>query len=364
MTYIYLGHGNDILLKKDGDYVPAIRTIPDNCTLSTITESGLGSDLRSILNLCTISQQHPEMLNNPMSHLNELNRKFNGREYRNSFEHKKRLLEGQYHLKVAGKPFINKYCDFLFEFKLDDTTVALFRSGLYDISTVTKPLPVLSAGKVYDTSSFNINIKEGITKDVIVAVYDESIYPTSHAILEYISKTHDIEKNIPYKVFVRAVRNVVVDDLYDILYELPGHHYFFGCKIYANNYVLPLNRVEEIRQMSKNTSEPLEELSPVQLQSTRKGGFAFKHVIYGIFIKNKLPSQTLSEYNYEGYIHLICKVFDMVSPDKIKRIEFVNDVIDGINAGLGKFTLHDIHPKLLSKIIISQEIEGVHRFEG
>lgn len=356
-SYIYLGHGNEIL--RDGDY--AMRTVPDNCTLSTIAESGLGSDLRSILNLCTVSQQHPEMLTNPLAHLNELNRKFSGREHRDSFQHKKRLLEGQFHLKVAGKPFVNKYCNFLFEFKLDDTTVALFRSGLYT-SKVTKPLPVLSAGKVFDTSSFNINIEEGITKDVIAAVYYESIYPTTEAILEHISKTHDIEKMIPYKVFVRAVRKVVVDDLYDIMYELPGNHYFFLCKIYPKD--LPLNVVEGIRQMSKNTSEPLNELSPVELQSTRKGVFAFQYTIKKIFVNKKLPSQTLDDYNYEGYIQVICKVFDMVTPDKKNRIKFVNDVIDEINTGFGKFTIHDIHPQLLSKIRISQDIEGVHRLEG
>jgi len=360
-TYIYLGHGNEIL-KKGEEYVPAMMKVPDNCTLSTIVESGLGADLRSVLNLCTVSQQHPEMLSNPLAHLNELNRKFSGREYHNSFEHKKRLLEGQFHLKVAGKPFVNKYCNFLLEFKLNDTTVALFRSGLYDISTVTKPLPLLADGKIFDTSSFNVNIEEGITKDVIVAVYYESIYPTSDAILENIAKTHDIENIIPYKVFVRAVRKLVVDDLYDIMYELPGNHYFFLCKIFVND--IPYNVVEQIREMSKNTSEPLNELSPVQLQSTRKGVFAFKHVIRKIFIRKKLPTQTLADYNYEGYINVICKVFDMVTPDKKNRIQFVNDVIDEINSGLDKFTIYDIDPKLMSKIRISQDIEGVHRFEG
>ena len=106
-TYIYLGHGREIILEKDGEYVPAMSTVPHNCTLSTIAESGLGSDVRSVLNLCTVSQQNPEMLQNPLAHLNELNRKFSGREYGNSYVHKQRLLEGQYHLKVAGKPFIN-----------------------------------------------------------------------------------------------------------------------------------------------------------------------------------------------------------------------------------------------------------------
>ena len=360
-AYIYLGHSREIILEKNGDYVPAMRTVPDNCTLSTITESGLGSDVRSVLNLCTVSQQHPEMLTDPLAHLNELNRKFSGREYRNSYVHKQRLLEGQYHFKVAGKPFVNKYCDFLFEFKLDDTTVALFRSGLYDLSTVTKPLPILSDDKVFDTASFNVNTEAGITKDVILAVYEESIYPTSDAILEQISKTHDIEKMIPYKVFVRAVHQVVVDDLYDIMYELRGHHYFFLCKIHGEN--VPLNVVEGIRQMSKNTSETLNELSPVQLQTTRKGVYAFKNVIKKIFASKKLPSQTMADYNYEGYVNVICKVFDM-APAKRNRIQFVNDVIEEINAGLGKYTVHDIHPKLLSKIRISQEIEGVIKFDG
>jgi hypothetical protein len=155
----------------------------------------------------------------------------------------------------------------------------------------------------------------------------------------------------------------VVDDLYDAMYELPGNHYFFLCKIHGK-YDLPFNVVEGIRQMSKNTSEALNELSPVHLKSTRKGVFAFKHVIKRIFLSKKLASQTLADYNYEGYVNVICKVFDMVTPEKRNRIQFVNDVIDEINAGLDKYTVHDIHPKLLAKIISLQEIDGVHRLES
>jgi hypothetical protein len=87
-------------------------------------------------------------------------------------------------------------------------------------------------------------------------------------------------------------------------------------------------------------------------------------VIKKIFASKKLPSQTMADYNYDVFIHLICKIFDMISPDKIKRIEYVNDIIEEINAGLKKFTVHDIHPKLLSKIRMSQEIEGVIKFDG
>ena len=354
-TYIYLGHGTDIVLKKG----PAMRTVPDGCTLSTIAESGMAASLSSVFNLCMISQKDPEMITNPLSHLNELNRKFSGRNY-NTYSHKTRLMEGQYHLKVAGKPFVDKYCDFLFHFNIGNTT-AIFRSGLYDISKVTKPLPVLTAGDIYDASSYNINIEEGITKDVILAVYYESIYPTSDDILANISKTHDIEKIIPYAVFVRAVSDVVVDDVHGIMEKMRGNHYFFLCRGYTDH--LPLNVVEEIRQMSKNTSEPLEELSPVQLQRT-KGVVAFKQTIQKIFLNQKLPNQTIDDYNYDGYINVICKVFDMLTPGKRKRIQFVNYVIEEINDGLERrFTIHDIEPSLLAKLREIQ-IEGVIKFVG
>jgi hypothetical protein len=56
------------------------------------------------------------MITEPLAHLNKLNRMFSGRDYRDSFEHKKRLIEGQYHLKIAGKPFVDKHCNFLFDF--------------------------------------------------------------------------------------------------------------------------------------------------------------------------------------------------------------------------------------------------------
>ena len=71
-TYIYLGHGQELLNKMEDGVFPDIKKVLPGCTLSTIAESGLASDLRSVLNLCHISQTHPEMITNPRAHLNEL----------------------------------------------------------------------------------------------------------------------------------------------------------------------------------------------------------------------------------------------------------------------------------------------------
>jgi hypothetical protein len=290
---------------------------------------------------------------------------FSGRDYRDSFEHKKRLIEGQYHLKIAGKPFVDKHCNFLFDFQIGNT-MALFRSGLYDISKVTSPLPILTAGKVHDPASYNIDIQVGITKDVILAVYNESIYPTSDDILGNISKTHDIESTIPYDVFTKAVKDAVVDNVHAIMEKFRGNHYFFVCKTYDTNYDLPFNQVEQLRKLSKNTSEPLEELSPVELEGTRKGGFAFKHAIRRIFIKHKHHSQTLKNYGHESYMSILIIRVDSFIMGAKRQAEIVNDIITELNTGLERrlFKVQDIDPGLLSRIRKTQSIEGVIKFEG
>lgn len=275
------------------------------------------------------------------------------------------MLEGQYHLKLAGKPFVDKHCSFLLDFDIGKTKV-LFRSGLYDISKVTAPLPVLTAGNIHDPASFNINLDVGITKDAIIAIYNESILPTSDDIFANMPKTQDLEQPIPYDVFVRAVNMSILDSVHEIMEELPGNHYFFVCKTYGSNYDMPFNKVEKLRQLSKNTSEPLDELSPVELEGTRKGKFAFHHTIRDIFIKHKPSVQNLKDYSYDGYIGVMITKFELLSSGNKKQLGFVNDVIEALNSGIerGLFKVHDIEPVLLSRIRNIQEIEGVIKFEG
>jgi hypothetical protein len=147
--------------------------------------------------------------------------------------------------------------------------------------------------------------------------------------------------------------------------KLPGNHYYFVCKTYVTNYDMPFNKVEKLRKLSKNTSEPLEELSPVELEGTRKGAFAFRHVIRDIYIKYKPPTHRLKDYGYDGYIGIVIMKVGMVSSNK-KQIGFVNDVIEALNSGLERrlFKVDDIQPVLLSKIRSTQDVEGVIKFEG
>jgi len=364
-TYIYLGHGMEFL-KKGDDMYPDIKQVPAGCTLSTIAESGLASDLRSVLNLCLVSQKNPELVSDPLTHANQLNRMFSGRTYGNSFDHKKRLLEGQYHLKVAGKPFVDKHCSFLLDFDMGNNTKAIFRSGLYEISTVTTPLPVLTAGKVHDPASFNINLDVGITKDAIIAIYNESLLPTSDDIFANMPKTQDLEQPIPYDVFARAVNRSILDSVHEIMVEFPGNHYFFVCKTYESNYDMPFNKVEALRKLSKNTSEPLEELSPVELEGTRKGKFAFRHTMRDLFIKHRTAVQNIKDYSYDGYIGLVNTKFGLLSSGNKKQIGYINDVIEALNSGIERrlFKVDDIEPILLSRIRNTQDIEGVIKFEG
>jgi len=89
-TYIYLGHGGEVSLTDNA-------VVPQNCTLSTISESGINSYISNMLQLCNTIATHKNTVLNPTkpSNFKKLSKLFHGKQNdKTYFRHKLRLLEG------------------------------------------------------------------------------------------------------------------------------------------------------------------------------------------------------------------------------------------------------------------------------
>ena len=82
-TYVYLGHGMELSLTND-------EIVPDNCTLSTIAESGLSGYAKSLLHLCNEIETNKDMVMDPIKHFSTLKRIYRG-EHTPHARHKREL---------------------------------------------------------------------------------------------------------------------------------------------------------------------------------------------------------------------------------------------------------------------------------
>ena len=233
-TYIYLGHGGENTLIED-------KMVPDNCTLSTIAESGIPGNLESTILLCSLSGTHTQMVAHPVENYPELFDKFKDSE-RTTGVHHQYLNEGEFHVKLPREPYINKSSDFLFEFKKDGKII-LFRSGLYNIATPGLNLPRLEGDNLYDQASITLAANGVISISNIKELYKGCVYPNIQDILENINTitkgiyTTDDETTIPYRIFRMAVKEVVKKmDVAQLMTMFPGNHYFFVCRTHKPFY--------------------------------------------------------------------------------------------------------------------------------
>ena len=330
MTYVYLGHGRELLDQQE---------VLPGCTLSTIAESGVASDLRSVLNLCNLSTVHRNIVTRPKEHYDRLHTLFSGNQFSNTFSHKRMLQEGEYHLKEEGDPYKNLYCDFVFKFDKGNHMYALLRSGLYNIEIPRLKLPILKEDDIYDHVSINIDSRVGLTFGNIKQLYHGCVYPDLDTILSNItletqnpSMADDII--VPYRVFQAAVHKTVTLNVDGLMERFKGNHYFFVCRTYEHNHHHSFNSVQARRQSSaeRGTRRLSRRASPTMLEgSTRKRRDNFKRIIKKIM--KDIPH--MSGAAYEGLIDIINTRFEIFIEKKGKglqrHIDFVNDIIKSMN---------------------------------
>ena len=280
-NYIYMGHGDDIVLKdavtQERNY--DLRTVPPGCVYVTIAKTGLNSSLVSVMNLIKInlSRETRPYLDDPVLHYNKLSMLAAGYDKTAADPV---LSLNDLHLKREGEEFINNACDFVFSFDHGHLKY-LYKSGLYDMSkTMTSYLPTYKHNNEHPTFNhtiqhkFVIDTRVGIDFKTIKAIYKDSLFPTSKAIVKELktvmgirsrppkrassapnrtsrssaSRTKSTSKSkksynnveldldldstlIPYSTFVTAVKKIVKGETgFSLMEKFPGNHYNFVCR--------------------------------------------------------------------------------------------------------------------------------------
>ena len=344
MTFVYLGHGMDLLVRRK----PDIRTVPEGCTYSTIAHTGLSSGLSSVLNLNYISVSHLDLLMEPEKNYSKLSRLFTGELNSDNYKHKNVLSDGDYHLKIAGEHYTNNHCSFFFEFGFDrdNTIVTMYRSGLYNVETPLTPLPRLQ-NESYMTPSyyFVIDTKIGVDIDLIPLIYKDSLFPTSDEIIREIKKTND-NQVIPYDLFSRSVYNITKSvNSADLMEKFPGNHYNFPCRDFANDnhsFNNSLYRKESINFQNRRSIKTRK----IKVKQSRLGTQHFKHFVKDMGIKFDFDGTK----KYEVFIGIFNIRFELFSKKFIPFAqEFVNEMFVLIENNY--FTKYDIDSRLKKLII-------------
>jgi hypothetical protein len=398
-TYIYLGHGHELT------HIPDKKVIPE-CTLSTITDSSLPANLEHLLLLCNLAQTNKDMVTNPVKYYKELYDLYKGEQYNNQFQHKHKLLEGDYHLKEEGDDYQNKICSFILEFnnKKGKNIVSIFRSGLYDIRTPGLQLPTLDGGEIFDKSSIDVDKGVGLTVANIKQLYSGCVYPNIEDILTNVkinfnqrslpeSRIDELNDThvIPFSVFKYAVHDTVNMDVSQLMERFPGNHYFFICreptkdKEFKDSY----SEILAQRQISKNRAEarlgkPIE--APYH-GLTLRGEQHFRRQLQKVFIElyksddgrkeNKgepypnsetgAREEVTKEYSImlEVLIEYFQELIDLEGNPSPYILKFCNAIINTINENyrIHNHTIAHINKKLLKLMREAQQFENVARLD-
>jgi hypothetical protein len=329
-TYIYIGHGDELLDSKR-------LTVPDNCTLSTITEVGFQVHFSHVLNLCDIAKKHKDLLNDPVPNKKELSRLIHGG---NANYADKDDLRGSYNIKSQGDKYRDKICDFLANFVIPETNqVAIFRSGLYDIDDIDSEFPGLPDGNIIQRAVITFDRADGISIKNIRNIYKNSLYPTVDSILQNLTFENGnlYDPIVSYEDFIRSVKKETGMTVSQLMDERPGNHNYFLCRQFPDQLNLnQLNALNRERDESRNRSNYL----PVN--QTREQNFVkLMHKIYYELTGHKTSSyKTIFTYIEAIFSEFINR--DMGVTD-------VNIIISKINSALEK---NEINIKVIDKILL------------
>jgi hypothetical protein len=257
-----MGHGEDLLKYKSNKNKWNINStnknkwninnkniIPEGNTYATIAETGDTVAVSAMLNLNKISRVYPELLIDPIKNFDNL--------------YDLIANTGEYHFKVAGSRYTNRYCDFLLSFPKEGNEWRVYRSGLYDIEQdIGPPLPTLL------DEYFNIP-SEGITLDIVQLIYNHSLFPKADDVIYEMKKIADVLEvddivlnNIPFPyAFLKKAVNILVNNITqtDLFNIFSGNHFNFSCRVYDSRKQISVEKQALARSES-------------WLQSRRRGG--------------------------------------------------------------------------------------------
>lgn len=344
-SFLYLGHGTEIIDIVDGVTCPRIKIIPKECTLATLTKTGLSSKLQQVLRFNEFSIKHPDYLEDPITHFNTIEKFLKGPDGHKYPELKRTI----FHLHTEDQPFIEKVCDFLFEFNIGEK-VRLYKSGLYPLGS---NVPQLENKNYQELALAEIDPTGNIPIELIDEMYSESIYPKlktiKHNIVHLLKKENanvpnspisiTIESEIPYELFVRAVRLSCKKTVSELMIKHIGNHYFLPCRVYTDKDKNPIHyglaNTRRLRQMSNNNTRNRFNVSP-QILPAESNDY-YERVITD-FVKREMNSNS-----YKAALGVLKLRFGIAQP-KPRIIDFFNSLITEIKQHIssGHFTMNDV----------------------
>jgi len=372
-TYIYLGHGGENTFLND-------QIVPDNCTLSTIAESGLPGNLESTLLLSSLSTTHHDMITNPVKNYSKLFHLFKDSEQKTGIHHQY-LKEGEFHVKLPKEHYKNKRSDFLFKYS-KGKQIILFRSGLYNIATPGLNLPRLEGDDLYDQASITMPSNGRLTISNIRELYRGCVYPYIDDILENISKNSlakgiditDDTATLTYMTLLSSVNAVVKNmDVAQLMERFPGNHYFFVCRTQKQFFKHPYTNVLEQRKLSTNRAEAMlghPIVKPSNYGWSLRAEQHFMRELQKVFVESYPESDkdevVIDENTYQEV--LIYKFGDFIQfKGKVdqKIIEFLNKIIIKIKEILIRDPSGYVHinQQLRELIKQSQQYDNIERID-
>jgi len=260
-SYLYLGHGNEIVDLVEGRHIPRVVDVLDNCTITTTTSSGLSSYMQQTDEFIKLSIEYPEYLLNPFETFDNINEYF-----KTCYDPEHYCTNVKLSVHIEKDKFIEKHCNFLRCFEEEGNSIKLCKSGLY-LSTHIPNLSYIGTSAENRVSSHIATIDKtgNISIDTIIAMYNGSIYPTLDLIVSNISvllqgivQTNNIldsndlrGREIPYLLFVHAVNMCCKKNVSELMIDYPGNHYYLCCRNYSH-YVSLKNATEKRGKSNNN----------------------------------------------------------------------------------------------------------------
>jgi hypothetical protein len=350
-SYLYLGHGKEIIELIDSTLTHKVQIVFKNCTISTLTKTGLPSKLQQVLRFNELSLKHTELLDDPVKNFNIIDTFLRGPE-----NYKSDVLKNVvFNVHVEDEKFIDKHCGFLFEFKFFPGKVTLYKSGLYEVGS---NVPQLENSNYKDLAIATIDPTGTISMEIIVEMYRDSIYPTlktiKHTIFHLLNDEHvkfnivpenieeniDISAEIPYELFCRAVRISCTKTVFELMQKYPGNHYFLPCRSYQDqdDYAIIPDHKSTLgfRKNSNNRVTKKTGREKILLKDEAVSNYN-SFIVY--FVKKYNP-----QINHIDNANFIIMARMKVTHFKQLHIDFFNDLIQEINQNIkdGYFTIHDV----------------------
>lgn len=260
-SYLYLGHGHEIVDLVEGRHIPRVVDVLDNCSITTITGPGLSAYLPQVNQFIKLSIEYPEYLINPFETFYNINEYF-----KTCYDPEHYCRNVKLSVHIENDKFIEKHCNFLLSFE-EGNSIKLCKSGLY-LSTHIPNLSYKGSSGEHTVSSHIATIDKtgNISIDIIIAMYTDSIYPKLDTIISNVSlllqggivqTNDDLDSNnlrgreIPYLLFVHAVNISCKKNVSDLMIDYPGNHYYLCCRDYTHHVSLK-NATEKRRKSNNN----------------------------------------------------------------------------------------------------------------